>query len=235
MTLALMGAGPSSPVTAPVVPIGIPIPQGVGGNGSSATTQSAATLSDVLAGEHLVAVLSSSNANIATAISDSVNGSAGWTLGPVVTPAPGSATFRLAYRLQASTLPPTTLVTATHPLTSGNKTLALFSVSGLDPANPIDLVLAGVTATSDAPSYTSAAFNSAKVLAIGAVWRSGATGDSYDDQAPFTNLNVASAGAGSADLHVDYSIRSTAAAVTVAPLIGASRLWAALIVGLKGQ
>lgn len=225
---ALSGEG--SPPTA----IGTPVAQGVGGNGSSATTFTITTLSDIPADSHLIVPLSSSNANIASAISDSVNGTTGWALTSAVNPSGASATFKAAYLKVASTLPAGTVITVTHPLTSGNKAGAAFSVSGLDLTNPIDLALAGASATSINPSYTSAAFNSANVLAIGIVWRSGATGDSYDDQAPFTNLSTASAAPGSADMHVDYSIRSATTAVTIAPVIGASRLWAALIIGFKG-
>lgn len=219
----------------PPDPIGTPVAQGVGGNGASATTYTITTLSDIAANHHLVVPLSCSNSNIASAISDSVNGSAGWVLTSGVNPGGASATFKVAYLKLASTLPTGTVITVTHPSTSGNKAGAAFSVSGLDLTNPIDLALAGTSATSNTPSYTSAAFNTANVLAIGIVWRSGATGDDYDDQPPFTNLNVASAEAGSADLHVDYSIRSATTAVTIAPTMTTSRLWAALIIGLKGQ
>lgn len=232
MSVLLLGAGPGTDSAS--VTIGTPVAQGVGGNGASATTFTITTLSDIPANNYLVVPLSTSNSNIASAISDSVNGSTGWVLTSGVNPSGVSATFKVAYLKLASTLPAGTVITVTYPSTTGNKAGAAFSVSGLDLTNPIDLALAGASDTSNTPSYTSAAFNAANVLAVGIVWRNGATGDDYDDQSPFTNLSTASAAPGSADMHIDYSIRSATTAVTIAPTMTTSRLWVALIIGLKG-
>ena len=226
---ALSGAGTPPPA------IGTPVNQATGGSGGGVATSYAltATAADVPAGGHLFVLAGISNANTLNSISDSVNGTTGWTLGSPVSL--GGGTFVLCYRQQGgSALPAGTVITVTHASATGNKTGVAFSVTGLDNSALIDLAMAGTSATSNTPSHTSAAFNSANVLAMGFVFRAAATGDAYTSVSPFTGLNSASAGAGSADLHADYSIRSSTAAVTIAPVVGASRLWAALIVGLKG-
>ena len=235
MTLALLGAGPSGPGAAAAGSIGTPVAQNNGGGGGGvATSYSITTAADTPAGAHLFVLAGISNSNTLASVADSVNGATGWVLGSPVSL--GGGTFVLCHRQQGgSALPAGTVITVTHASATGNKTGIAFSVTGLDNSALIDLALAGTSATSNAPSYTSAAFNSANVLAMGFVFRAAATGDDYTAASPFTGLSSASAGAGSADLHADYSIRSSTAAVTLAPAVaGTARLWMALIVGLKG-
>lgn len=223
----------------PAAPIGTPLAQAYGGSGGgvSASYTLTPTAADTPAGAHLIVFVGISNSNTLNSISDGVNGTTGWTLGPPVSL--GGGTFVLCHRQQGgSALPAGTVITVTHASATGNKTGIAFSVTGLDNAALIDLAMAGTSATSYTPSFTSGTFNSASVLAMGFVFRAAATGDAYTAVSPFTGLSSASAGAGSADLHADYSIRSTTAAVTLAPTVPGSpatqRLWMALIVGLKG-